>query len=134
MRKKLALFLIGLAKKLSPVVSEVRLEEVEGFEALRLGNRFLLSKKEVRNYRKEHSEIKSFRGARKAAIEKVKGDIRLGIFKKIIEDGIIDFNVESGKGEEKFNTIVSGYLNIYVPSSKKREETATETTSETAGA
>lgn len=125
MRKKLALLLIGLAKRLSPVESEVRLQEVEGYDALRLGNRFLLSKKEVRNYRKEHPEIKSFRGARKAAIEKVKGDIRLGIFKKIIEDGIIDFKVESGQGDEKYNTVISGYLNIYVPSSKEHKETDT---------
>ena len=125
MRKKLALLLIGLAKRLSPVESEVRLQEVEGYDALRLGNRFLLSKKEVRNYRKEHPEIKSFRGARKAAIEKVKGDIRLGIFKKIVEDGIIDFKVESGQGDEKFNTVISGYLNIYVPSSKEHKETYT---------
>lgn len=125
MRKKLAMLLIGLAKRLSPVESEVRLQEVEGYDALRLGNRFLLSKKEVRNYRKEHPEIKSFRGARKAAIEKVKGDIRLGIFKKIVEDGIIDFKVESGQGDEKFNTVISGYLNIYVPSSKEHKETDT---------
>lgn len=125
MRKKLALLLIGLAKRLSPVESEVRLQEVEGYDALRLGNRFLLSKKEVRNYRKEHPEIKSFRGARKAAIEKVKGDIRLGIFKKIVEDGIIEFKVESGQGDEKFNTVISGYLNIYVPSSKEHKETDT---------
>ena len=119
------MLLIGLAKRLSPVESEVRLQEVEGYDALRLGNRFLLSKKEVRNYRKEHPEIKSFRGARKAAIEKVKGDIRLGIFKKIVEDGIIDFKVESGQGDEKFNTVISGYLNIYVPSSKEHKETDT---------
>ena len=125
MRKKLALLLIGLAKRLSPVESEVRLQEVEGYDALRLGSRFLLSKKEVRNYRKEHPEIKSFRGARKAAIEKVKGDIRLGIFKKIVEDGIIDFKVESGHGDEKYNTVISGYLNIYVPSSKEHKETDT---------
>ncbi len=125
MRKKLALLLIGLAKRLSPVESEVRLQEVEGYDALRLGSRFLLSKKEVRNYRKEHPEIKSFRGARKAAIEKVKGDIRLGIFKKIVEDGIIDFKVESGQGDEKYNTVISGYLNIYVPSSKEHKETDT---------
>ena len=119
------MLLIGLAKRLSPVESEVRLQEVEGYDALRLGNRFLLSKKEVSNYRKEHPEIKSFRGARKAAIEKVKGDIRLGIFKKIVEDGIIDFKVESGQGDEKFNTVISGYLNIYVPSSKEHKETDT---------
>lgn len=122
MKKKLAALLVGLAKWISPVEAEARFRVVEDYEPLRVGNSYLLTKQEVRKYRKEHPEIESFRKARIAAIEKVKGDIRLGIFKKIIDDGLFQFKVVKGKGEEQFDTVVSCYLNIYVPAKNEKPE------------
>ena len=127
MRKKLASCLIGLAKWLSPVEVEERVPVVEDYEACRIGSSFMLTKREVCKFRKEHPELTSVRKGRAAAIEKVKGDIRLGIFKEVIEDGLIQFKVEKGNGENRFDTVIKGYLNVNVPkkifdSVREREE------------
>lgn len=115
MRKKLAKCLIGLAKWLSPIEVEERIPVVEEFEACRIGNSFMLTKQEVTKFRKDHPELMSVRKGRAAAIDKVKGDIRMGIFKKIIEDGLIQWKVEKGRGDHRFDTVIKGYLNVNVP-------------------
>ncbi len=117
MKKCIAKWLLRLARRLD---SGMKIPELDGFEAKRLGIGYHLSKADVRKYRAEHPELTSHRKGLEALIQDTKGVIVGSITRGLYDNRCIDFHVR----KTLFTADVTGTLNVYVPVGTEIESTA----------
>lgn len=113
MKKRLAKWLLMVVKRLDPQTHIENYQVIEGFEAKKLGLKFILTREDINRYRPKRSDVVSFNTAKSRAIFDTMERIRNSIFKTIDDTGLIEFHVDEGKKQ----CTVSGHLNIYVPKS-----------------
>lgn len=89
MKKKLSQWLFSLARWLNPAIT---LENTH--DARPMGLCVHISKKDVRDFRKHHPEIKSHREGMKVLIEEAKWRIAGAIGRGLMEKHIITFNTK----------------------------------------
>ena len=89
MKKKISRLLMKLATWLNP---SILLENVR--EARPMGLCVHISKKDVRDFRKAHPEIKSHREGMKILVEEAKWRIAGAISRGMMDKGIVDFEVK----------------------------------------
>lgn len=106
MRKKIAKILVWCASKLCPNVYRV-VEEVNGYEAMKLGQTLCISSEEISHYRLPNSL--SYREAQAKAIDEMKRRIRQNIYATIIDGKHVEYEVR----KEGSDLIVAGYIRIY---------------------
>ena len=104
MKKKLSQWLVKAAKWLNP---SVILENT--IEARPMGLCIHISKKDVRDFRKTHPEIKSHREGMKVLVEEAKWRIAGAIGRGMMEKGVIDFGVK----QTLYVVDVSGVAYVY---------------------
>ena len=90
MKKKLAKWLVAIAKKIDPQ-KNYKLEEQ--WEPVQLGIGYEISKSDVRKYRKENPQYDSHRKGMDALIEDTKQVIAGNIAAGMIEKGLLSFKV-----------------------------------------
>lgn len=88
MKKKLSYWLLGAAKWLYPAIITENSEE-----ARPMGLCVHISKKDVRDFRKHHSEIKSHREGMKVLIEEAKWRIAGAIGRGMMDKGVVNYDV-----------------------------------------
>ena len=113
MKEKIANCLIWLASKIYPS----SLDKINHEECVKLGLAIHVGKKDIRKFRKEHSEIRSFRTAKKAIINDTKNKIGMSIAGTIAKRNLIHYEVNSCSQ----SATVSGYIGVYVDKKKKEE-------------
>lgn len=89
MKKKIAKWLLKAAKWLNPTIE---FDDVK--EARPMGICVHVSKKDVRNFRKEHPEVKSHREGLRLLTEEAKWRIAGTIGRGMMQHGVINFNVK----------------------------------------
>lgn len=114
MKKKLSRWLVKAAKWLNP---SVILENTK--EARPMGLCIHISKKDVRDFRKTHPEIKSHREGMKVLVEEAKWRIAGAIGRGMMEKGVIDFGVK----QTLYVADVSGVAYVYGGENKGQANT-----------
>lgn len=114
MKKTISRWLVKFAKMLYPSVIN---ENAEGTRAM--GLCIHISKKDVRDFRKSHPEIKSHREGMKVLTEEAKWRIAGAIGRGMMEKGVIDFDVK----KTLYVADVSGVAFVY-GGKKESEHTA----------
>lgn len=107
MRKKLARWLLGLARKLD---SQKEFVLAEVHEPKKLGIGYHISKRDVREYRKQNPKFKSHREALSALIEDTKKEIGMNILAGAYKNGVINYKVS----RTLWTADVTGDLYVYV--------------------
>lgn len=116
MKKRLAQFLVSLARRLDPQREYLQQEQ---FEPRQLGIGYHITKKDVKRFREEHPQYTSHRKGLEALIEETKKEIGTNIFAGIYKNNLIDYQVK----KSFWTADVRGRLNVYV-SKKKDTDTA----------
>ena len=104
MKKKLSQWLFSLAQWLNPAIT---LENTQ--EARPMGLCVHISKKDVRDFRKHHPEIKSHREGMKVLIEEAKWRIAGAIGRGMMDKKVINFDVN----KTLYVADVSGMAYVY---------------------
>lgn len=104
MKKKLSQWLFSFAQWLYPAIT---LENTK--EARPMGICIHISKKDVRDFRKHHPEIKSHREGMKVLVEEAKWRIAGAIGRGMMEKSVIDFDVK----KTLYVANVSGVAYVY---------------------
>ena len=104
MKKKLSQWLFSLAQRLNPSIT---LENTK--EARPMGLCVHISKKDVRDFRKHHPEIKSHREGMKILVEEAKWRIAGAIGRGMMDKKVINFDVN----KTLYVADVSGVAYVY---------------------
>lgn len=113
MKKKVSRFLIKVAKWLDPSAMFENLAD-----ARQMGLCIHISKKDVRDFRKEHPKVKSHREGLKLLVEESKWQVAGAIGRGMMKKNVIVFDIK----KTPYVADVSGTVYLYAP---KEESTAT---------
>lgn len=116
MKKKLSQWLLSLSQWLYPAITLKNTQE-----ARPMGLCIHISKKDVRDFRKNHPEIKSHREGMKVLIDEAKWRVAGAIGRGMMEKNVISFNVK----KTLYVADVSGVAFVY-GSKKTDNENARE--------
>ena len=122
MRRRIALFLVWLAYKVSPAAREKVIENLVGYEPRMLGSAYQIKKSDLRKYLKEHPEDESYRNSLKSVIEDTKKLIVMDIANGAVQHGLVKFTVKkelTGLGAK-----VYGKMYVYAPKESDTEAEA----------
>lgn len=111
MRRRIALFLVWLAYKVSPSAREKVIENLVGYEPKVLGSAYMLKKGDVRKWLKEHPEDESFRKGMTSLINDTKQLIIADIARGAEKNGLVKFTVR----RDLFSAKVYGRMYVYAP-------------------
>lgn len=117
MKKKISQWLFSLAQWLNPAIT---LENAQ--EARPMGLCVHISKKDVRDFRKHHHEIKSHREGIKMLIEEAKWRIAGAIGRGMMDKNVINFDVN----KTLYVADVSGVAYVYGGEDKRQANTDPE--------
>ena len=120
MKKRLAKWLLLVAKRLD---SDARIENaqaIEDYEAKKIGLTYEVTKKDVKEYRFKDGARMSLREGKSGLIREVKRNIRKHVIGCIDANHLIEYDVKESHG----NYRISGELKIYVrrPDNEREEE------------
>lgn len=112
MRKRISNWLIRLAEKINPQERLKSIEQMDNYEAKKLGICIGCTKKEIKDYRKKmkHDEGWSNRKSDEMLIKEVKSEVRQSIISSINQRGLIEYHIEK-VGDELH---VSGEIKVYI--------------------
>lgn len=112
MKKKISNWLIRLALKINPQKRLSSIEQVDNYEAKKLGICLTRTKKEIKDYRKKMKldEGWSNRKSDEMLIKEVKNEVRQSIINSIIQRGLIEYFVE--KVGDALH--VTGEIKVYI--------------------
>lgn len=113
MKEKIANWLLRLARWLCPQ-KEFTLAEIH--EPKKLGIGYHITKKDVRDYRKQNPQFKSHRQALNAMIEDTKKEILMNIMAGALHNELVNYKVR----KTLYVADVTGDLYVYVPKEKNR--------------
>lgn len=115
MKKKISRWLFWLAKRLYP---SVVLENVQ--DAKPFGLCIHISKKDVKDFRKHHPEIKSHREGMRLLVDEAKWRVAGAIGRGMMEKKVIDFDVK----KTLYVADVSGVVFVYGNSKETKGDAA----------
>lgn len=118
MRKRLAKWFLLVAKRLDPSTHIEDAQYVEGYDARKLGLSYLITKKDIKNYRFKDGARMSLREGRRRIINDARKSIRAHIIEGISAYRLIDYSIK----EDEDGILVSGELRVYVPKEEGDEE------------
>ena len=106
------MWLIKLSYKINPQERLSNIESVDNYEARKLGVCLVLTKKEIKDYRKKMKldEGWSNRKSDEMLIKEVKNEVRQSIINSIIQRGLIEYYVE--KVGDALH--VTGEIKVYI--------------------
>lgn len=116
MKERIALWLVGIAKRLCP---QKEFSLAEAHEPKKLGIGYHITKKDVREYRKHNPQFKSHRQALNALVEDTRKEIGMNIFAAVYKNNLIDYTVH----KTPYVADVTGALYVYA---SKKEADSTE--------
>ena len=111
MKKRLAKWFLLVAKRLDPEIYLENAQIVEDYEAKKIGITYVITKKDIKDYRYKDGARMSLAYARKMLLNETKMKIRMHIIGCVDINRLIEYDIK--KEDEGFN--VSGELKVYVP-------------------
>ena len=108
MKKRLAAWLFRMAKRLD---HDIKIEELNGYEARQLGIGYHISKADVKKFRIENPQYTSHRKGLEALINDTKTVILGSIARGLTDNKCVEYNVK----KSFWTADVTGRLNVYVP-------------------
>ncbi len=115
MKKRLAQFLVRLARRLNPQREYLLAEQ---YEPRQLGIGYHITKKDVQEFRKQNPQYTSHRKGLEALIEETKKEVGTNIFAGIYKNNLIDYKVK----KSFWTADVTGRLNVYVSKEQDHNE------------
>lgn len=113
MKKRLAKWLLLVAKRLDQQIHVANAQVIEDYEAKKVGLTYIVTKKDLKEYRFRDGTNMSMREARR----RITNDIRKKIFQSIIDSveakRLIEYDIRRVDG----GFSISGELKIYIPTS-----------------
>ena len=116
MKKRIATWLVGIAKRLDP---QKDIETKEHYTARTLGVCYHISKSDVRKYRARHPEYASHRKALNALVNDTREIVLGSIAAGIRDKGLVEYEIH----KTLWTADVAGTLNVYA---KGEDEKANE--------
>ena len=112
MKRKISNWLIRLVAKITPQERLSSIEQVDNYEAKKLGICLVRTKKEIKDYRKKKKldEGWSNRKSDEKLIKEVKDEVRQSIISSINQRELIEYSVEK-IGDELH---VTGEIKVYI--------------------
>ncbi|WP_196068706.1 hypothetical protein [Bacteroides faecis] len=112
MKRKISNWLIRLVAKITPQERLSSIEQVDNYEAKKLGICLVQTKKEIKDYRKKKKldEGWSNRKSDEKLIKEVKDEVRQSIISSINQRELIEYSVEK-IGDELH---VTGEIKVYI--------------------
>lgn len=107
MKKKIAHFLLKIARKLDPQKEYILAEQ---YEPKQLGIGYHITKRDVQEFRKQNPQYTSHRKGLEALIEDTKKEVGTNIFAGIYKNELIEYKIK----KSFWTADVSGRLNVYV--------------------
>ena len=89
----------------------VNAQVIEDYEARKIGMTYLMTKNEIREYRRKNGAKMSWRENKRSLINAIQEDIRSEIIGRIDACGLIEYKVK----DEDAGTRVTGELKVYIP-------------------
>lgn len=114
MKEQIANWLIRLAEKICPTIKP---EATVWGIPTKLGLTIHIDKKDIRKYRREHSEIHSFRAAKRAIIDDTKKKIGMSISGTLAKRRLVHYDVDA----KAQSATVSGYIGVYVSKMERKK-------------
>ena len=121
MKKRIARLLVKWAQKLNPSVAFENAPNVR-----QMSITLHITKKDVKEWRKEHPECKSHRQGLKSIIEEAKWQVAGSIGRGLMKSNAIDFEIH----KTLYVADVSGSIYLYAQSPYGSEENGTAATTE----
>jgi len=117
MKKRLAQWFLLVAKRLDPETHIENAQVVEDYEAQKVGLTYVITKKDIKDFRYKDGARMSLREGKRGIINEVRKNIRKHIIGGIDANRLIEYQVK----EENGGFRVSGELRVYVPKPKESE-------------
>lgn len=117
MRKRLAQWLLLVAKRLDPKADIKNIPEVIDYEPMKLGLTYVITKKDIKAFRYKDGARMSLREARRGILNEVRKNIRKHIIGGMDTNHLIEYATK----EENGNVHISGELKVYAKKPIKTE-------------
>lgn len=114
MKKRLAKWFLLVAKRLDPETHIENAQVIEDYDAQKVGLTYVITKKDIKDYRFKEGARMSLREGKCCLINEVRKKIRAHIIGCVDAKRLIEYDIK----EEDGGFRVSGELKVYVP---KRE-------------
>lgn len=114
MKKRLAKWFLLVAKRLDPETHIENAQVIEDYDAQKVGLTYVITKKDIKDYRFKEGARMSLRDGKRCLINEVRKKIRAHIIGCVDAKRLIEYDIK----EEDGGFRVSGELKVYVP---KRE-------------
>lgn len=114
MKKRLAKWFLLVAKRLDPETHIENAQVIEDYDAQKVGLTYVITKKDIKDYRFKDGARMSLREGKRCLINEVRKKIRAHIIGCVDAKRLIEYDIK----EEDGGFRVSGELKVYVP---KRE-------------
>jgi len=111
MRKRLAQWFLLVAKRLDPDTHIENAQVVENYEAQKIGLTYIVTKKDIKDYRFKDGARMSLAHGKKMLLNETRRKIRMHIIGCIDINRLIEYEIK--KEDDGFK--VSGELKVYVP-------------------
>ena len=121
MKKRLAKWFLLVAKRLDPSTQLVNAQVIEDYEAQKIGLTYVVTKKDIKDYRFKDGARMSMREGRRFLIRDIRRKLRLHIIGCIDANRLIEYNMD----EQEDGLHISAELKVYVPSRQDGEIQAT---------
>lgn len=118
MKKRLAQWFLLVAKRLDPDICIENAKVVEDYDARKIGLEYVVTKKDVKEFRFKDGARMSLREARRGVVGECRRNIRKHIFGCIDAYRLIEYIV---KQDDDGGFHVSGELRVYIPKPKTDE-------------
>lgn len=128
MKKRLAYWFLLVAERLDPEIRVENAQFVEDYDAQKIGLTYVISKKDIKNYRFKDGARMSYREGVRGVLHEVRKNIRKHIIGGIDANHLIEYDVKEDNGGYR----VSGELKVYVRKSESNEEGEQQETSSNA--
>lgn len=110
MKKRLAKWFLFVSKRLDPGIHIENAQVVEDYDAKKIGLVYVVTKKDIRDFRFKDGARMSLREGKRGIIHEVKKNIRKHIIGRIDANRLIEYSVK----EENGGYCIVGELKVYV--------------------
>ncbi len=111
MKKRLAQWFLLVAKRLDPQIQIEKAQIVENYEAQKVGLVYVVTKKDIKDFRFKDGARMSLREGERGIISDVKKNIRKHIIGCIDAHKLIEYDIKEENGGYR----ISGELKVYIP-------------------
>ena len=118
MKKRLAQWFLLIAKRLDPQADIENVPEVIDYEPQKLGLTYVITKKDVKEFRRKDGARMSQREGERGIVNEARKNIRKHIIACMDANRLIEYKVKKEDGGFR----VSGEMKVYVAKPKEAEE------------